>query len=197
MVVNKKIKIVIAVFVVLILGAGGFFGWQNWGTKGNPKDYIVKETDKGKIVENKKAGLTVKIPEGWAEEKMEVMEGSMVFYSPDAESYRQNKISPPLKKGCIIETAVAYKETSFEEIQKEAEEAHKSLIMKSDEFESIIVNGKSALKNIFDSIDLGYSIEVYISGNDVLYGLRISTGPQDIEKCSQEFDKFLETVSID
>jgi len=192
---NKKV-IFIFVIVLLLVG-GGFFWWQGKEIKGSPEDYVIKETEEGKIVENKKAGLTVKVPEGWIEEKIEVMEGSMIFYSSDAEGYRPNKIRPPLKKGCIIEVATAYKKTDFEEIKKEAEEAHKSLIMKSDEFEMIEVDGKPALKNISNSIDIGPSVDIYLLAKNKLYGLGISAGPEDIERCSQEFDKFLETVSIE
>ena len=193
--INKKI--IFSLIIVLILIVGGFFWWwQGREIKGSPEDYVIKETEEGKIVENKKAGLTVKVPEGWIEEKIEVMEGSMIFYSSDAEGYRPNKIRPPLKKGCIIEVATAYKKTDFEEIKKEAEEAHKSLIMKSDEFEMIEVDGKPALKNISNSIDIGPSVDIYLLAENKFYGLGVSAGLEDIEKCSQEFDKFLETVSI-
>jgi len=192
--INKKI--IFSLIIVLLLIGGGFFWWQGREIKGSPEDYVIKETEEGKFVENKKAGLTVKVPEGWEVEKIEVMEGSMIFYSPDAEGYRPAKIKPPLKKGCIIEVATAYKKTNFEEIKKEIEEAHKSLIMKSDEFEMIEVNGKPALKNISNSMDIGPSVDIYLLAENKLYGLGISTGPEDIEKCSQEFDKFLETILI-
>ncbi len=193
----KKQKLIILTIIILVLGGGLFYWWQNREIKGSPEDYVIKETAEGKIVENKKAGLTVKVPEGWLVEKINVMEGSVIFYSPDAEGYRVDKTRPPLKQGCIIEVAVAYKKTNFEEIKKEAEEAHKSLIMESDEFEMAEVDEKSALKNTFDCVDLGLSTEVYVPERSVLHGLRISTSPEDIERCFQEFDKFLETVSID
>ena len=194
-ILNKKIVIPI-IIVVLILVGGGFFWWQWREIKGSPDDYVIKETAEGKIVENKKAGLTVKVPEGWIEEKIGVEEGSVIFYSPDAEGYRPDKIRPPLKKGCIIETAIAYKKTTFEELKKEIEEAHKSLIIKSDEFKMIEINGRPALKNISNSIDIGPSVDIYLLAENKFYGLGVSAGLEDIEKCSQEFDKFLETVSI-
>ena len=52
------------------------------------------------------------------------------------------------------------------------------------------------LKNVFDSSFLGYSIETYIPKENILYGFRISAGPENIEQCSQEFDKFLQNIEI-
>jgi len=73
-ILNKKIVIPI-IIVVLILVGGGFFWWQWREIKGSPDDYVIKETPEGKIVENKKAGLTVKVPEGWIEEQFYYLSG--------------------------------------------------------------------------------------------------------------------------
>ena len=96
----KKQKLIILTIIILVLVGGGlFYWWQHREIKGSPEDYVIKETEEGKFVENKKAGLKVKVPEGWNVEKIEVMEGSVILYSPDAEGYRPNKIKPPLKRG--------------------------------------------------------------------------------------------------
>ena len=107
-------KIVISIVVILILVGGGFFWWQGREIKGSPEDYVIKETKEGKIVENKKAGLIVKVPEGWIEKKIELLEGSVVLTTQDIEGrWEDEMIKPPLKKGCGIETAVIYKEMNF------------------------------------------------------------------------------------
>jgi len=82
---KKKIIISIVIVVILIAIAGGFFyWWQGQKTKEireqkveeppeEPEekviesfgDIIVKETPKGKIVENKKESISMKVPEGW------------------------------------------------------------------------------------------------------------------------------------
>jgi len=193
---KQKLVILLIIIIVLVLGGGLFYCWQNREIKGSPEDYIIKETEEGKFVENKKAGLEIKVPEGWEVEKIEIMEGSVILYSPDTEGYRPDKIEPPLKKGCLIEVAVAYKKTDLKEIKIEAEEAHKLLIMKSDEFEVTEVDRKPAIKNTFDCVDLGSSIDTYVVGKRMLYGVGITSALEDVERCSQEFDKFLETVSI-
>lgn len=174
---------------------------QNWlqgrGTiEGSPDDYLVRDTEQGEFVENERAGLRVKVPDGWTVEKIDVMEGSMVFYSPDAQGVRPGRIRPPLEKGCIIETAVAYKKTDFEEIKREIKEVHQDLVVKLDEIEMVEVNGKQVLKNNFESIELGPSVNLYYVLEDKFYGFSVYATPGEIEKCSQEFERFLETVSI-
>ena len=194
--ISRKRKLFILVVFVLILAfLAGVFYFQNREIKGSPDDYVIIETEQGTIVENKRAGLLMKAPDGWSVRKIEVMEGSVVFYSPDAEGLNPDKIRPPLQKGCMIEVAMAYRKISFEEIKEEAEELHKALIMKFDEFAEIEINGKPALKNTFDCTELGSSVDIYILGN-YLYGAGISMAPQDIEKCSKEFDEFLKEISI-
>ena len=193
---NKKVLIISAVFV-LILGAGGFFWWQNREIKGNPEDYIIKETEEGKIVENKKAGLTVEVPEGWEIKKMETEEGSMVIHTLGVEGKNWNEIVvPPLTKGCGIDVSVVYKRMDFEEIKDEVRRIHWGLNIKSEEFEEITINNYSAFKNTFDSEILGSAISIYIPSKNKLYDIDLYWAPDEKEKCVQEFDKFLETVSI-
>ncbi|MDO8435788.1 MAG: hypothetical protein Q7S82_00155 [bacterium] len=195
-ILNKKAVFIFA--IILILGAGGFFLWQEREIKGSPDDYIIKEITDGKIVENKKAGLSVKVPEGWEVEKIEAEEGSVAFYFPNTEGEQRNEIvSPPLKNGCIIEISVVYKKMNFEEIEKEVRAIHWGLRIKSEEFEEVTVNNRSALKNTFDSGVLGSAIIVYIPSRNKLYDFDLYWALDEKEKCIQEFDKFLETASID
>ena len=76
---NKKI--IIPAFVILLLIVGGVFWWQKREIKGSPEDYVIKETEQGKIVENKKAGLIVKVPDDWEVQKVNIEEGTGTFFS--------------------------------------------------------------------------------------------------------------------
>lgn len=191
-------KIIIPIVIVLILAAGGFFWWwQGREIKGSPEDYIIKETPEGKIIENKKAGLTVKAPEGWNTQKIELLEGSVIFDTPDIEgAWRNEMISPPLKKGCGMETAVVYEEMNFDILKGKIKEIHAGLGIKSEEFEIITINNHQALKNTFDSLSIGPGIVVYFIQKNKLYSFAVYWAPDDKERCVQEFNKFLETVSI-
>ena len=165
---------------------------------GRPADYAVRQEEGvGQVVENKKAGLKVKVPEGWTVEKIAVEQGSMIFYSPDAEGVRAGKPRPPLKQGCVIEVAVAYKETSLDDLRKEIEIAHKNLAMTSDSFQATEVDSFPALRNLNNCKELGPAVAMYILVGKRLIGASIFATTTDTEKCFQEFDKFLETVSIE
>lgn len=190
-------KIVVLIIVILFLVAGGFFWWQDREIKGTSEDYIIKETAEGKIVENKKAGLTIKVPEGWEAKKIEVREGSVVIDTLDIEGKKWNEmVVPPLIKGCGIEISIAYKKMNFEEIKKEAKEVHWMLVPTSEEFEEVIINNRRALKNIWDSKTRGSMMAIYIPIVNKIYTFTLTWAPDEKERCIQEFDKFLETVLI-
>ncbi|RKY20005.1 MAG: hypothetical protein DRP62_08870 [Planctomycetota bacterium] len=194
---NKKIVFILVVVLILIIG--GIFLWINKPKeiKGSPDDYVIKETQEGIVVENSRAGLRFKVPDGWKARKVEVEEGSVVLYSPDAESVYQGKIRPPLKKGCMIEIAVGYRKKTFEEIEKDIREELKLLgVVKSEKFERIEIKNSPALKITFNCSDLGSNIDVYIPRDRMFYGIGMSVGPQELERCNQELDRFLETISF-
>jgi len=195
-----KKKILIPIFVVLFLAvaAGGFFWWwQGREIKGSPGDYVIKETEEGKIVENKRAGLTVKVPEGWMTQRIEFLEGSVVSNTSDIEGrWEDEMIKPPLKKGCGIETAVVYKEMNFDGLKEEIKEIHAGLGILSEEMETITINNQQAFKNTFDSKSLGPGMAIYFLGKNKTYSFALYWASDDKERCIEEFDKFLETVSI-
>ena len=196
-----KKKILIPIFVVLFLavvGGGFFWWWQRREIKGSPQDYAIKETSEGTIVENKKAGLTVKVPEGWEAEKIELFkEGSVVIQTSDIEGEEaKGVVSPPLARGCGIEITITYKALNFEEIKEEAKEIHRMLVPISEEFEEVIINNKKALKNTWESKANGPMIAIYIPAGNKVYTFILAWVPNDKNRCIQEFENFLETVSI-
>ena len=194
-----KKKIVIPIIVILILAAGGIFWWQNREVKGSPEDYAVKETAEGKIVENKKAGLSVTVPEGWKIEKIELREGWTMFYSPETEIRwkQEGVVLLPLEKGCTIDAEVMYKKMDLIQIKSDIRYSLTSLDLKFIEFEDIIINNREALKTIFDTQKVGPGIIVDIPWNDKVYIFNLTFGVNEKEKCIQEFNKFLDTISID
>ena len=196
---NKNTKIIILIIVILAVAVGGIFYWYtNREIKGSPDDYVIRQTSEGTIVENKKAGLIVKAPEGWETKKLEFLEGSALIYTEDIEGRMEHgMVEPPLTKGCGIETAVVYKKMTFEEIKEEVKAIHWGLQIKSEEFEEITANQHPALKNTFDSEVLGQVMVIYIPIKNKLYNFSLNWAPDEKEKCIQEFNKFLETVEID
>ncbi len=193
---NKRIFFVLFI-LFLLLFIGGVFLWQKREIKGSPEDYVIKETEEGKIVENNRAGLTVKVPEGWIEKRIEFLEGSVVFDTPDIEGrWEDEMVKPPLEKGCTIEAAVVYKKMNFDEIKEEIKEIHAGLGIKSEKFEMVTINNRQVLKNTFDSKFLGPGMAVYFINKNKLYNFVVYWAFEDKERCIQDFNKFLETVSI-
>lgn len=193
---NKKF--IFSLVAILILIIGGFFWWQNRKIKGSPEDYIIKETTEGKIVENKKAGLTVKIPDNWEGTKIkDIEEGSFIIQTSDVEGKKNNDVvMPPLTRGCGIEIGINYKKLSFEEIEQSAKEIYLRLGATDQTFERTKVGDKEALKNIVNTQYAGPMIGIYVPVIDKIYSFTLIWGPDEKEKCIQEFNKFLETVSI-
>ncbi len=196
---NKKIVIVSAIVLLIILVGGGFFWWwQIKEIKGSPADYVIKETAEGKIVENKRAGLAVKVPESWNAEKIEIDEGLIIFFFFFSEiEQREMKIVLPVKKGCLLRTVVIYKEANLDQIKKETKIDHLLMgAIKYDEFEEIAINNYPGLKNTFDFEKLGSGVSIYIPIKNKVYSFHLNWAFDEKEKCLQEFDKFLENISI-
>ena len=194
---NKKVIFIFVVLVILV--GGGFFLWQsNKGIKGSPDDYVIKETAEGKFVENKKAGLVVKVPEGWEGIKIkDIEEGSFIVQTSDIEGKKINDVwMPPLAQGCGIEITINYKKLNFEEIEQDVKEIYGRLEIIDQKFEKIIVDNKEALKNDVDTKSAGPMVGVYVPLDDKVYSFTLIWGQDEKEKCIQEFDKFLETISI-
>ena len=196
-ILNRKVVFIFGVILILA-ASGGFFWWKNGEIKGSPEDYIVKETEEGKIVENKKAGLTVNVPDNWEGTRIkDIEEGSFIIQTSDVEGKKNNDVvMPPLTKGCGIEIGINYKKLSFEEIEQSVKEIYLRLGAIDQTFERTKVNGKEALKNIVNTQYAGPMIGIYIPVINRIYSFTLIWAPDEKEKCVQEFDKFLETVSI-
>ena len=196
---KKKIVIpIIIVFALLLIAGGVFWWWGNREIKGSPEDYVIKETDQGKIIENKKAGFTAKVPEGWEIQKMKISGGSIVITTPTIKGRMQNDMTvPPLTKGCGIEVSVIYKNFNFKELEEKIKSIHWGLDIKSEKFEKISINDYPALKNTFNSELLGSAMAIYVPTKNKLYDFDLYWAPDEKEKCIQQFENFLETVSIE
>jgi len=194
---NKR-TVLILVSLLFLVAVIGVIIWWNFGRKikGSPNDYIITETNEGIFIENKKAGIVMKAPNGWKAQKIELLEGSISFNSPDIEGVLRNgMINPPLIKGCAIGAGVIYKKMSFDEIKKEIKEIHYGLGIKSEEFEETKFKNFLTLKNTFDSISIGPSISIYALGQNIIYNFGVYWAPNEKDGCVQEFDKFLDGVT--
>jgi hypothetical protein len=188
--------------LILILGIGGFFLWKNnqetppekWmEAKMSPiEDFIIKEAPEGKIVENKKAGISFKIPTDWI-----VKEDPSSFYSPDTKF--DEKRSDVLQQGCKINIDISYIKTNIDTLEKFRKEniSQLSSVIKNEEFKKIEIKGHPALIYGFDVETLKTSFGwIDMPLKNRLYAVLLTSPIQEEERCQAELNKFSESISI-
>lgn len=205
---SRKFAILI-IIVILLLILGGVFWWLERGKLMGerniiefepPQNYIIKETSEGKIVENKKAGLSFKVPDDWkiAINEYKKGEGIVEIFTSEPDFYTNTGLP---KKGCGIAVSTEYR--SKEEtgmvvnLIKLIKENQINPNIETNNKEVLEVDSQPALKSmIFDKPEMGqgFKIEVPV-GKDRTYVFNTFV-PSGEEKCPLEFDKFLATVSI-
>jgi len=208
-------KFFIFIIILLLLASGGVFWW--WSTKEKePEDgetiweieyvggYEIKDTSEGKIVENKEYGLVVTVPEGWTVKNYD-KEGIGIF-SLEVEFDERGAFlnSAREKGGCIIGIEIKECKKVDPELTTDAEDL-RMLIANIQEnstelddektrYEVIVINDKKALKTSYLKEGEEKYTTVEVSVDNIVYSF--NNGIIFAEKCIQEFDKFLETVSI-
>lgn len=212
---NKKIKIIISIIVfvlILLITAGGIFWWK-WKSKTyiktiskrvyvNSEEYEIKEAPEGKILENKKEGLVVRIPNGWI---VKQDEGGIGIFSPEIEfdQYGGFLKSVREKGACVVGITISKCEKVDPEVDTDAEIIKRYVIMAQEDPEEMSQEGYEvtkvddylALKEIHRQEGEVRYILVEIPINNTIYSF--DSGLIFSEKCLQEFNKILETVSIE
>lgn len=199
---NKKV--IVLVFVILFLVGGGIF-WWNTNIRETPtdkwieakmsrgEDYKIKETANGKFVENEKMGLMFKIPDDWVIEN----DSPSMFYTSDMELSEER--SDILKKGCRVNVYGGYIKTNLATLEKFINEDFTKLssVIKVDQSSKTELSNYPALRYEYnaESLEMIY-ISVNLPFQNKLYKILLSSSVQDGQHCKAEFDKFLETVSI-
>jgi len=210
---NKKI-IFGVIIVLLLLLLGGVFWWQQEKEFPQKKiiqkripidsaEYEIKDTPEGKIVENKKEGLIVKVPEGWIVKKY----GEEVdILSPETEfdQYGGVSLKSLKEKGaCGMAIQILKYEKVDPEITTYAEYLRNLIeglqqnpvIEERSKSEVITVSNKLGVKTIHLKEGKETYISVEIPVDHTVYGFY--SGLIFAEGCVQEFNKILETILIE
>lgn len=156
------------------------------------EDFIIKETSEGRVVENKKAGIFFKIPTDWI-----IKEDPSSFYSSDAKF--SEKRSDILEKGCKINIDINYIKTNIDVLEEVRQDnvSKLSSVIKNEEFKRIEIKSHSALTYSFDVENLKTSyVWIDLPFKNRLYTILLTSPTQEEERCTTEFNKFLESVSI-
>jgi len=157
-----------------------------------PAGIEVIETETGKIVRNKAEGYEVTVPKEWRIENTKETK-RQAFHSPET---LEQEVPGQIEYGCKIETYVSPEKTTLEKLQQDTKEELEWYTVKKNEYSIIDVSGYKAVKNIFESEEMGYSIGVYIPTETKLFSFIMYPAEKDLEKCIQYFDNFLKTIVI-
>ncbi len=211
---NKKAFFVFLILSILLLA--GFYFWAKNTIIGREigfitktidvSEYEIKDIENGKIIENEKEGLIVKVPDGWTVKKnKENNQNEIILLDPNNEFDENGELifkKSVLEKGaCGIGLTIMKCEKKYPDISTEAEiikgyiESVKSgeLGGKSS-FSLEYISGKESLKQIIEVEGRVTSINVQTPINNTIYGF----GSAYIynERCLEEFNKFLNNIII-
>jgi len=169
-----------------------------WSPK---EDYVIKETPEGKFVVNKRAGLSFKVPDGWRVE-MDESKGAQLVLILFEKNVTLNQNGVP-NGGCWWRAGIEDNKIEANRIFQDINSLNsENNLINMDYYtilkEMIEVNNRKALKTTFkfNEPERAKMIEVRIPLKEKIHFFRTFLDPSNEEKCSQEFDKFLETVSI-
>jgi len=194
-------SIILAFLVMLVMG---IFLWSEYSKQAEewlpavkfeaPENYVIKETSEGTIVENISAGISFKVPDDWTVDKEEIGTDEWIVNvsSPDVEADEYGF----LIKGCGISAWVEYDKITADIIRWRIEDPERFSAEISGGYESIEINGYPALKTILENLEWGQSVSIGIPIEDKICVFDTRFLPEEIERCSQEFDQFLQGINI-
>jgi len=211
--VNKKFIIIsIIIFVILILVVGEFFCWLKWkkdregealwGIENMKSEYFkVEEIAGEKIMTNKKAGLTARVPASWGA----TSNGEGIsFYNPDVK-FRENGalIFQSIKDGgCVVNVQVVKCLPNKLGIPTDADDLRdkiaglKSKIYNPNDLkvDVLTVSGKDGLETSYLSGDRITKMFFEVPVGQVIYSF--DSGNIFSDKCVVEFNNFIGDISI-
>lgn len=213
--VSKKfIVISIIILVILILSLGEFFYWLKWKKDNQErtlwsienmesKYFKVEGTAEGKIMTNKKAGLTVGVPTGW--DTTNNGQG-ISFYSPDVKFAENGAlIFQSIKDGgCAVNVQVIKCLPNRVGIPTDADDLRNFIACAKDKsynpndrkVDILTVSGKDGLRTSYADMsgeNIGKML-FEIPVGQTIYSF--NSGFIFSDKCVEDFNNFIKNISI-
>lgn len=208
---NKKIKIIIGLALLLIVGLVFGIVWKNNQelSEAQPEyacfeDFIKQEIDGRIFYENSKAKIKFMVPFQWTAIKSQM--ASIALVSPDFADFKettQEKAFIP-KAGCWIGISVKncqIDDSDYAIIKDRLD--HQNLISElnraDDSYAIFNLNGKSMIRREFlikNSDNAGKNISLKLAEQNKVYLIETYLFGQNKKECQQSFDEFLNTVEI-
>jgi hypothetical protein len=204
---NKTCKIIIAVIFILALIVAGFLYYNKTqeDKMGSVSFESFKriETDGKVFMENKDIGLKFMVPEGW--EVQNLTWSAISVASQDFEPFTDP--SPLPKKGCLINIDPEIQvqgsdyDLQYTDLKQRIDSGSCSMFGNSEKEKCEIVDF-SGLKGIRDRYsenkieNPGFFTDLSVPYNNVIYRFESYVFGEDQDRCLQEFNNFLSSVSI-
>lgn len=167
-------------------------------------NYVVKEIDGRKVIENENVGLELRVPDGWGVEKFVGTfvdksgnyENAIIISSPDAE------IDPAInipKKGCGLSLSVEYRysEEKYQDLYHLIIDLQENSGDISEDYKIIEISEKPALWEVFFDDDVfGKAILVSLPVEEKVFVFETIIIPEEKDRCLSEFTNILEEVTI-
>ena len=194
---KKFYFLIILTFLIMIFG--GISLWSKYAQKEDdwlpavkfepPENYVFVDTDQGKVVENKTAGIKFKVPNNWTVDKKEI----------DTDRWIINLLSPNaklddsglLQKGCGISAYIQYDKIMADGIRFRIQNPDKTSAEVSGGYKELKIGDKKALETTLENPEWGQAVSVEIPENDKIYTFETRFLPKDTEGCSLQFKQFL------
>ena len=213
---NKKISIILLVVSILILSFFGWIFWQAWEEHKKEKEsnetinekfeeaqkisenLIITETPDYKLAENKKIGVSLKLPKDWRESHyVDNLENFIDLRTSDFELIRTP--AGGHLKGCAIAIGMSYDATSVQSLLSEIDKI-KTSQFKKENTTIIKIANHEGFKTIASYIsDYGSEKDIIVSIPLVDKSSRIDfkiTFPEENPSCLEEFNKLLNSLTI-
>ncbi len=205
---NKKIIIGILILIIII-SIYSFFHWKKENEAGfmSFEGLVITETNNEKIIKHKKMGLEMKIPIDW-----QIINNSssfedyhsLILVSQDFQQHPKAFYDAQIpKQGCGIEITIGKvaQSNSDSSYYTYIQNQIKLCLKQECNGEIREVNGNKAFQYTYynqpeDQLNsLGYS-SVKMPKNEKIYEFAVYFADEK-NRCLQEFNQFLETVTID
>ena len=198
---KKFYFLIILTFLIMIFG--GISLWSKYAQKEDdwlpavkfepPENYVFVDTDQGKVVENKTAGIKFKVPNNWTVDKKEI----------DTDRWIINLLSPNaklndsglLQNGCGISAYIQYDSVTANRIKNKIEDPTWLSGEMLGRYKELKIGGKIALETTLENPEWGQAVSIEIPENDKIYTFETRFLPEDTEECNLQFKQFLGGIS--
>jgi hypothetical protein len=209
---NKIVKIIVGIVLLLVIVGLGFFCWQKWQQKQEEslgyiqfEEFNKQESNDEVYFENIESGLKFKVPVGWTASASQL--ASIALSSPDFVDFKEVDLTRAFtpQSGCWI--GVSVKNTLSDAVdyalvkdRLSKQDLLNTINRKDLNYSVVNINGKFLLKSDYsvgnNEGDIINFLSIELPQQNKLYSFKTTLSGKDKEKCSQIFNDFLTTIFI-